>query len=272
MTIFKIYLKKFMATKLSKPIKNYLTDFGLNDKEIELYMTLLKTGPSTIMDLSRESGIKRSTTHNNVEELIKKGLVSQTNYGERRMVVAEDPGKLQFLMEQKKWDLKKLEENMPDIVSLIKENVPQTNQNGQVQMKYYMGKKNVEYIYQLILNANKIYSFVNVEPIKRIFPENFELFKVALKKNENMEMWEILQDPSNKTETTNVVHERYHYAYVPEGVSLSDFDFIIFDDNVAMINVEESNPIAILIESSSMAEGLKAIHKIIWKVLAQEVK
>src|SRR3990172_12433706 len=113
-----------MATRIDKPIKNFLIDFGLTDKEITVYLSLLKTGPNTIMNLSRETGIKRSTTHNTVEELIKKGLVSQTNYGERRMVVAEDPKKLEFLLEQKRWEMKKLEDNLPDIVKTIYENVP----------------------------------------------------------------------------------------------------------------------------------------------------
>ncbi|MDQ7021103.1 MAG: helix-turn-helix domain-containing protein [Candidatus Dojkabacteria bacterium] len=111
--------------KVDVNLKVFLTEFGLTDREINLYLALLKTGPNTIMNLSRKTKIKRSTTHNNVEELIKKGLVSQTNYGERRMVVAESPEKLKFLIEQKRWAVQKMEQGLPEIVKLIDKMVPE---------------------------------------------------------------------------------------------------------------------------------------------------
>src|SRR5260221_13055638 len=110
-----------MKNTIDKPIRNFLIDFGLTEKEIVVYMTLVRSGPKTIMNLARETGIKRSTTHNTIEELIKKGLVSQTNYGERKMVVAEDPDKLKFIMDQKKWDVQKLEKALPDTIKEILE-------------------------------------------------------------------------------------------------------------------------------------------------------
>src|SRR5690606_37463094 len=140
---------------VSKTVIGYLQEFGLNDKEITIYLTLLKVGPSTIMDLARKTGIKRSTTHNNVEELIKKGLVSQTNYGERRMVIAEDPEKLKFLLEQRKWDVNKLEKNMPEIVNEIYDIVPKAKQNSLVEVKYYTGEKGFKEVCQRSLDYAK---------------------------------------------------------------------------------------------------------------------
>jgi sugar-specific transcriptional regulator TrmB len=269
MTIFKIYLKNSMATKLSKPIKNYLTDFGLNDKEIELYMTLLKTGPSTIMDLSRESGIKRSTTHNNVEELIKKGLVSQTNYGERRMVVAEDPGKLQFLMEQKKWDLKKLEENMPDIVSLIKENVPETEKGNEVTVRYYIGEKEVKYVYGLSLKAEKVYSFVNLDNYYEVFPNTDELFVKALEENPKREVWDIAVD-TPLARKIGKSHGRYYCKFIDPSKLFTVVDLLIFDNNLAIIQLEPGNTSATLIVSDQISKSLTSLHQSFWGLLPSQ--
>ena len=140
---------------ISKTVLGYLQEFGLNDKEITIYLTLLKSGPSTIMDLARKTGIKRSTTHNNVEELIKKGLVSQTNYGERRMVIAENPEKLKFLLEQRKWEVSRLETNMDQIVGEIFQIVPKARENTLSEVKYYIGERGFKEVCQRSLDKAK---------------------------------------------------------------------------------------------------------------------
>lgn len=259
-----------MKISIDKTLQQYLEEFDLNEREIMIYITLLKTGPNTIMNLARETGIKRSTTHNNVEELIKKGLVSQTNYGERRMVVAEDPEKLKFLLEQKKWNVKKVEENLPTVISLINKMVPDARENSQVQVKYYEGTEGTNYVYQRILEANKIYSFVNLGELSEIFPNNIKLFREALEKNPEMEVWDIIEDEKGSKEDTsiNTIHpDRYHFKYASSNLNLFELDIIIFDGNVAIIDLHEESPTSVLMEFPTLAKGLVSIHKFVWNLL-----
>jgi len=257
-----------MASRIEKPIKNFLLDFGLTDKEITVYLSLLKTGPNTIMNLSRETGIKRSTTHNTVEELIKKGLVSQTNYGERRMVVAEDPKKLEFLMEQKQWEMKKLEDNLPEIVKSIYDAVPKAKDNVETSVKYYEGEKELRYVYDQILKSSNIYTFVNVDKIKDNFPEYIDIFSNALKSKSGIEMWEILEHHNRGSDSEDDYNSpKYHFKYVPAGTTLTDTDITIFDDNIALINIQKERPTAIIIQSRSLAQAVKNIHQLAWNLL-----
>lgn len=256
-----------MAPKIDKPIKNFLIDFGLTDKEIMIYLTLLKTGPNTIMNLARETNIKRSTTHNTVEELIKKGLVSQTNYGERRMVVAEDPKKLEFLMEQKKWEMRKLEDNMPDIVKGIYDLVPKAKENTRVSVKYYQGKEEIKGIYEQTLQADHVYSFVNMDKYYEIFPDPIGLQQKALKSNQNREVWDIVVDSPKAREVTQKGYSRYNFKFVSSEIYFSGFDFLIFGDQVAMIQLDPEEPIGIYIESKAIADGLRALHQTMWQLL-----
>jgi len=261
-----------MTAKTEKPIKNFLLDFGLTDKEITVYLCLLKTGPNTIMNLARETGIKRSTTHNTVEELIKKGLISQTNYGERRMVVAEDPKKLEFLMEQKRWDIKKLEDNLPDMVKSIYESVPQAKANTAVEVKYYQGKNEVRYVYELSLKADKVYSFADLEKYYEIYPGTVDLWKNALDKNEKREVWDLLVDSTMAREINQKKHARYHAKFLPKADFYAGFgfsDYIIFDDKVAIIQLDAENVTATLIDSKQVAMSLKALHQSMWSLIKE---
>ena len=61
-----IALERFLANELDLP-----------NKEITLYLNLFKYGARTIQELAELSNINRVTTHNNVENLTQKGLVTQ---------------------------------------------------------------------------------------------------------------------------------------------------------------------------------------------------
>ena len=257
-----------MKVKPDKHIHEYLEAFDLGEREVILYLNLLKTGPNTIMNLARETGIKRSTTHNNIEELLRKGLVSQTSYGEKRMVVAEDPEKLKFLMEQKKWDVKKLEDSLSTVIQRIKQLVPESKENNSVQVKYYEGLEGTSSVYREILSAEKVFSFVNVGELAKFFPDNIELFKEALENNRNMEIRDIIEDSQeNRAKMKDVHPDRYKYKFAPKNLDLFELDIIIYDESVAIIDLTKEKTTAIVMKFPTLAEGLRSLHKFVWRLL-----
>lgn len=257
-----------MAISSEKAVRSYLTEFGLNDKEVVIYLTLLKTGPSTIMDLSRKTGIKRSTTHNNVEELIKKGLVSQTNYGERRMAVAEDPEKLKFLLEQRKWDVNKLEKIMPDIVKSIYDIVPGSKETTKVEVKYYEGQKGVQLIYKEAFSSKELRSYVNLAEVAKVFPDNSQLFLDAQKKNSDFVVYEILDNSEESLTTAKsfAKNSNFKYKAAPVNMNLSAVDILLYDNKVALINFKDSIT-GIIIDNKDYFQNSKAIFEFMWNIL-----
>ncbi len=256
-----------MNLKVDKSVKNFLLDFGLTDKEITVYTTLLKTGPNTIMNLARETGIKRSTTHNTVEELIKKGLVSQTNYGERRMVIAEDPDKLKFLMEQKKWDINKLEKNLPEIISTITAALPNSNSDdNKMEVKYYTGIKGVQYIYSEAAKSKELRSYVNISRIFETFPENPQLFPDNVTKG--LQMWEFIEDsPISREYVSKLNSANYRYKFFPKKMNMDVFDYMIFDNKVAIITSDHMNHVTgILIQNKNVYENAKFVFEMTWEL------
>lgn len=258
-----------MTAKVEKPIKNFLVDFGLTDKEVTIYMSLLKTGPITIMNLARETGIKRSTTHNTVEELIKKGLISQTNYGERRMVVAEDPDKLRFLMDQKIWDMNKLEKTLPDVIKDIYNVVPKARENTKVEVKYYQGKEGTSAIYREAFSAKELRSYVNLAATSKIFPENKQLFLDLQKKNKDLKVWEIVEKSPESVELAEYYkhYSNFQFRSTEKIKSLSSINMLIFNRKVALINFKNENITGVIIENEDYYETSKVIFEMLWETL-----
>lgn len=257
-----------MKLNIEKSVLNFLVDFGLTEKEITVYMTLLKTGPNTIMNLARETGIKRSTTHNTVEELIKKGLVSQTNYGERRMVIAEDPEKLSFLMDQKKWDISKLEKNLPEMVKQINEHLPKGDLSSKPSIKYYDGKEATSSIYKQAFASNELRSYVNLSAVSSIFPENTDFYNSAQKKNKALKVREIVDgsEASIKLAEKFAKSPNFKFKASPGSINLKAIDILIYDGKVAFISFKES-VVGTVIENAEYFYSSVEIFDFMWEIL-----
>ena len=48
-----------------------LRKLGLNKKEAKIYLSLIKSGPGSVQDISRSTSINRSTIYQRLENLIK---------------------------------------------------------------------------------------------------------------------------------------------------------------------------------------------------------
>ena len=255
--------------KVSDEVLEFLKEFGLSEREINLYFSLLKLGPNTIMNLSRQTGVKRSTTHNNVEELINKGLVSQTNFGERRMVIAEDPEQLKVLIEQKKFRVNRMADNLDSVVGLIKNLIPSSNTKDNFEVKYYTGKDNVSTIYESTIKTDVVYSFANIDNFYEVFPEGLSLIEKVINKKIKRKVYDILiqSDLALKHAESRKSKDLYEYKLIKKPAEDFGFDFQIFGDMVILFQLDKEDISAIQIKSKSIANGLRALHKTIWDLI-----
>lgn len=56
-------------------VSKRLKEFGLNDKQITIYRSLLKSGPSTIVNLPNRLKLNRTTVHLLVKELLDRRIL-----------------------------------------------------------------------------------------------------------------------------------------------------------------------------------------------------
>src|SRR3989344_3355847 len=127
-----------------------LNNFGLNEKEIAVYLALVELGGSPVRLISAKSKVNRGTTYDILKSLIEEGLVSFYNKDTHQYFVAENPEKLIEALDMKQ---KKLEEvkseiqlSMPELQGLF------AKQGGKPQMKLYEGQKGVRAIMQDVLD------------------------------------------------------------------------------------------------------------------------
>ncbi|MDQ6985556.1 MAG: hypothetical protein Q9M91_01985 [Candidatus Dojkabacteria bacterium] len=147
--------------------------------------------------------------------------------------------------------------------------VPSFDKNIQTKVKYYQGKKNVMSIYLDSTKAKEVYSFVNIDKFFTVYPDGGKLLNKALDKNLTRKVWDIAKDtPFARENFSKYANDsRYYCKFILGDLPFAGIDFLIYDQTVALIQLEVNETIGVVIESKLMAEGLKAIHNTLWKLI-----
>jgi len=254
-------------------LEKFLTEeFDLSDKEISLYLTLFKNGPSSILELSDDTGINRATTHVNIESLTKKKLVAQVRKGQgsRRSIMAEPPEKLHAILKEQKAKIEAAEQQLPKIISALSTLKEPRQKSSGMEIRYYQGKNEVRFIYEEALKAKEFRAYLNCEKLGQLFPGNMKKFLEAHTKHKDMRMWEILKDSKLSREyLKNMPEERYYGKLIPKNLDLyiSNIDYMMFDGKVAVIDLEDIIPTGTITYNKSLYNSTVAIFNFIWHVL-----
>ncbi|NMC35778.1 winged helix-turn-helix transcriptional regulator [Candidatus Beckwithbacteria bacterium] len=259
-------------------ITQALQKLNISPNETRIYLALLKNGPSSITELAKLVCIPRTTTHENSEKLIEKGLVSRTIIGARKKLIAEKPTKLELLLAEEKvklksqsQDISSIEKSLPKLISSIQNSVSDLEKNTDFDVKIYKGKSQIQKVYLDILKAIEIRAYCDSKGISEFFPENYDLFTKAHKENKQMIMWEIIIPPIDfyKIYLSKLDMKRYKYKLAPKNLKLPlSIDYLIYDQKVAVINLVE-NPTCIVINNQPFYQNAKSLFEFIWQMIPE---
>ncbi len=238
-----------------------LKDIGLEESEAEVYLSSLSLGPTTVLKIARSCDIKRTTIYGIIESLQHKGLMRIELKGLKQLYVAENPEKLELMLENKK---REFNSKLPDFMSLYK------LEGGESSIKYYTGLKAMKRIYVSTLdevkNGDEYLVITNQKKWFELDPDFWmkeyieERAKLPCKTRLISQNSDIAQE-----------HQKFQRNYNEE--------FKIFDNNIS-INIDmvlTSNKLIIVdllpplttlvIENKNIIELQKQMFEIIWNKL-----
>jgi sugar-specific transcriptional regulator TrmB len=138
---------KSKVKNMDNKIQKTLIEMGLSENEASVYLSSLSLGRTTILKISKASEIKRTTVYSAVESLKQMGLMKLEQVGWKTFYSAEDPEKLEKIIENKKQELQK---SLPDLKSLY------STEGGSSLIKYYEGIEAIKNIHEETLDEMKI--------------------------------------------------------------------------------------------------------------------
>jgi sugar-specific transcriptional regulator TrmB len=128
-----------------------LKELGLTEYEALVYQACLKRGELTIMELAKTTSISRTTIYGVADELVKKGLIRFIQKGAHRIYSAEDPHKLDTMLEKAKVELDRKGAFLSSILPSLAMQYMATDSKPVVS--YYQGQVEVRQIFEECLRA-----------------------------------------------------------------------------------------------------------------------
>lgn len=234
-----------------------LKEFGLSENEIIVYSSLLKTGDSTANRTSKLTGMKRTTTYDNLAMLISKGIVSTINKGDATYFSAADPNKILRLMEDKKERVSKI---IPELQML------QGIAEDTSGVTFFEGKKGVITVLNDIIDENKELWFYGSRKMAlsalQHYPENFirkraehRIFLRAVLASEDK------GDPAYDDKKVYSLSKLRFLAHFNKAST----NVFIYGDKVAFMTSGE-NLVGIIIKNKDIVKQQRDLFELFWKI------
>ncbi len=250
-------------------IIDYLKQLDLSDAEAKLYLKLLNNGPTSVRDLAQTVDIKRTTAYFYIDQLVEKGLIMKLVRGSKKLVAANEPENLHYLVEKKLASAKAVQQNLSAILSDLKSTLPAQIEIDNAEIKYYKGAQGIKKIHEDALKAVELRSYVKVESTGGIFSDNVDIFDQAFNDNSKLTVKEIIYDsPLATKDAQQILHknERYSFKLMPKELNLTSGDTLIYDRKVAIINYKEHEHCVVL-HNADYYNNSKELFDFIWKII-----
>lgn len=246
-----------------KHLNSILKEVGLSENEATVYLAGLSLGPSTVLRIARATDIKRTTVYAVIDELKKKGLMSTEAGGFKKLYVAEDPTRLEQILESRKEIFK---QNLPEFISLY-------NLKGEeTSIKHYEGLTAIKGIYMGLLNEMKPHDdylvIANQEKWFNLDKKFFLKYKEERAKR-NVKTRLLFQDSEVARE-----HKKFQKNWsedvriLPVGTNLNT-DLVIMPKKVIIFQLNEPLK-AFVIESRDFVQMHTELFEIIWDSLEEK--
>jgi len=239
---------------------------GLSPKESSVYLANYELGETTASRISQKSGVKRPTTYIELENLIKKGLVSQSMRKNLKYYTAQSPKMILSILDENK---KELEQNMASIISLG------SAIDKKPTVSYFEGEEGLKEVYRDTLSTpnKEIQSWFTGLSI--LGSDSFqEKYYVPERIKKNIRIRTIIPN-SNKLKP--YIKQNIEHLRKTKIIDETKFDtkveneLMLYDKNKTAI-INAGDKISIIIESSKIHDSLKQIFEIMWEMLPEENK
>ena len=236
---------------------NILEKIGFSGNESTLYFALLNTGPASISDLVRTTGIHRPTVYKILPSLIDKELVSVMPTGKYKKYVAESPEKLEKMFTELEDDFRAEITNLLEMYS---------NRDKKPTVTYGEVGKALTHVFSDVVHSLKKgdtyfrYSSALALNRKSFVPKDYR----EVRDKKGLERFIITNESTKPLHKMRLGRE---VKAVPADFDLFQYNIsqIIYGNKVAFVDYNTKT--AVTIENPMIAEFQKKIFKLLFKKL-----
>lgn len=254
-------------------INEALVQFGLDDKEREVYLLLLRQSWITALRLSRLTAISRPTLYRVIERLIKKGLVEIQVGDKTTFYNATDPQRLEILVHEQEQKAV----SMRSAFAGLQEQIGHLSQlkNKETRVNFFHGKRglqnmgwklcSVKKTEVLIFGSSQWYGVLSEEYAEK-WREEIVFNQVKIWELENPENFEIIIPNKETTWTKNIQYlNNYRHRQIPKEKLTISQDIYIHQDSIFFEGYSENELVGITIENKYFSRMMRQVFEHYWQ-------
>lgn len=247
-------------------IEQALQEIGMSDKEITVYLALLKVGMVPGSALAQRTGIPRSTVQFIGRQLAKKGIVSMTKKNNVFSFAAEPPEKLLYLLQREQRKIEAKEQNILKIMKPLTDMMNPLSALPKVQ--YYEGLEGMIELYDSILDMRApIDSFEESGKVFNLFPEySIEYCNKRIERKIFNRCICPAGSPANDSDPSKFIEVRY--------VDPKKYPFTwhvkMCKDTVGIFSFDERASVGIGIRHHDIAKNFHLLFECMWESLKKD--
>lgn len=236
-------------------VKEALESYGLNDKEIKIYIALLSLGQSTVNEISKKSNLNRVTCYDVLKYLQEKGLVSYAIKSGVKYYESASPKKFLGDLKEKQ---EKIKEVLPQLEALKQFTIEKPT------TEIYQGIEGLKTILEDVINQAKETWFIAdvnfMDSLEFYFPHF-----IKRKRKEKIFSKVIttdckrMRDYKKKAPKTSV-----NIKFIKQNLPTTK---IIYGDKLAILTFNKESSTGLLIKNKDMAETERRLFNLLWNNL-----
>ena len=238
-----------------------MEQLGLEGKKADAYLAALELGSSSVIEISKKAGIKRTTCYDILMDLEKEGLISETSKGKKRLFVGEDPEKIQRNLKNKE---RLFSEILPQLQSI--HNV----RGAKPKIRFYEGKEGLKEVYEDTLKyKTEILGFAS-DDIMKVLGMDWAMEYLAKRKKNGI--WAKGIVPGTEMLKENFISKDLEQLRITKVIDHKKYPFSIEinvygHQKVALMSAKEE--IGLIIEGEEIHKTMKLIFQLIWDLLPE---
>lgn len=239
--------------------KTALLEWGLNERESEVYLFLLKNGSESANEISKSTGILRQTIYEIIGRLEAKGLIHETTFNNKKYFEATSPEKLQNILEEKR---KIIDSVMPSLEAFKNSG----KKSSKTQM--YLGKSGMKMVLRDPLNSKTeikgILPNYSEEFFQDFFIKNFSINRIKKRIPMKLLRGELQTEFQKVVSITS--KKEFREVRTLQKIKEIKASFMQYDNKISIINYDENNPFALIIEDEFISKSFELIYDILWNM------
>ena len=234
----------------------------LPQKQAIIYLASLKIGLATVLEISKEAGISRTSTYRAINSLIKMGLMKEIVKGKKKFFIAESPQRLVDLIELEKKKIEIKEKEIKRILPNLKELVKLSEKEPKIRI--FEGKEGLKEIQKDILltkNLKSIEEFIPLDEAYKIFPPHKKDHRHYMAKRIKVPervIYTSKKGPILKSEDGLIKRKFIPFKKFPFSVEVT-----IYGNKTVIVHFKEIK--AILLEGKELSDSFRTFFNLAWK-------